>query len=321
MSFIKNKKIQLQTMFILNKEERKARRKELEEKYYPNTLIMTLLVKDEADIIRENILFHRAMGVDGIIVTDNNSTDGTLEILKELKAQGNILEIIEEPATEYYQALWVDRMIKLATKKYKADWIINADADEFWHSKSLNLKRDIIEEAGKDKNVLNSILKDFIPVENKIDFLSSPYFINRELKSFESEIIDLPACYYNFQLRIKKVIHKTKGYKMITQGNHHVKMQKNQESYSNSINIYHYFVRNYKHFEEKTIKGGKSHEKLKDKNVGSHWRKWYELYKDGKLSEEYNNLYHFDKINDLIEMGVIAKDAAIINFLKHKNIK
>ena len=44
-------------------------------------LVMTLLVKNEDDIIEENIKFHLASGVDFIIATNNNSTDHTRDIL------------------------------------------------------------------------------------------------------------------------------------------------------------------------------------------------------------------------------------------------
>ena len=39
-------------------------------------LIMTLLVKNEVDIVRQNIVFHLRQGVDFIIATDNISVDG-----------------------------------------------------------------------------------------------------------------------------------------------------------------------------------------------------------------------------------------------------
>lgn len=105
---------------------------------------MTLLVKDEADIIETNIRFHKAMGVDGFIVTNNNSTDDTLEVLSRLKNEGLVLEIIDESDPTYQQEIWVDRMIKIAKKKYHATWVINADADEFYYSKDLNLKESIV---------------------------------------------------------------------------------------------------------------------------------------------------------------------------------
>ncbi|WP_290381647.1 glycosyltransferase family 2 protein, partial [Bacteroides acidifaciens] len=40
-------------------------------------------VKDEEDIIESNIKFHMSLGIDGILVTDNGSTDSTMEILKK----------------------------------------------------------------------------------------------------------------------------------------------------------------------------------------------------------------------------------------------
>lgn len=93
-------------------------------------LIMTLLVKNEEDVLEDNLLFHKAMGVDGFIITDNNSTDRTSEIIRKYKEKGWVKEVIEETATNYEQKEWVDRMIWKAKTVYKADWVINADADE-----------------------------------------------------------------------------------------------------------------------------------------------------------------------------------------------
>ena len=44
-------------------------------------LVMTLKVRDEEDVIEDNLRFHGAMGVDFFIVMDNGSVDGTPEIL------------------------------------------------------------------------------------------------------------------------------------------------------------------------------------------------------------------------------------------------
>ena len=49
---------------------------------------MTLLLRDEEDIVRENLDFHLAQGVDRVIVTDNGSEDRTLEILRDYEARG-----------------------------------------------------------------------------------------------------------------------------------------------------------------------------------------------------------------------------------------
>ena len=51
-------------------------------------LVMTLLVRDEEDIVADNLDFHLAQGVDEVIVTDNGSSDATLEILRDYEARG-----------------------------------------------------------------------------------------------------------------------------------------------------------------------------------------------------------------------------------------
>ena len=102
------------------------------EKKLSRRLIMTLLAKNEDDIVDETIKFHLNSGVDFIIATNNNSTDNTRNILLKYQELG-VLELIDEMGENFDQVKWVDRMIRLAIDKYKADWIINVDADEFWY--------------------------------------------------------------------------------------------------------------------------------------------------------------------------------------------
>jgi hypothetical protein len=45
-------------------------------------LVMTLLVRDEQDILRENLDFHLANSVDEIVLMDNRSVDGTADIAR-----------------------------------------------------------------------------------------------------------------------------------------------------------------------------------------------------------------------------------------------
>lgn len=283
-------------------------------------LYMTLLVKDEEDIIRENILFHRAMGVDGFIVTDNNSSDRTVKILEELKAQGIPIEIIHEPEMTYYQNRWVDRMIKIARDKYKADWVINSDADEFWYSVSLNLKRDI-SRYGRKANVLQTFLINFYPSEERKDFFKSSYFIKRNLQPFEQEKLGIIGEHFPMECFRTKVIHKTKGYKKIAMGNHSVEMKQNKEEYNPYIKIYHYMLRNYEHFERKVINGGKGYKNYPNlQRTGRHWRMWYDLYKQGCLKEAYKKEFAFKDFDKLFDYGVVAKDNSVYSYMKNAGI-
>lgn len=94
-------------------------------------LVMTLLVRDEEDILEANLAFHRSRGVDHFIVTDNLSTDRTPAILARWRDRG-LVTIIEERQDDYAQHAWVTRMARTAASDYGADWVINNDADEFW---------------------------------------------------------------------------------------------------------------------------------------------------------------------------------------------
>lgn len=51
-------------------------------------VVMTLLVRDEEDILRENLEFHLARGVDEIILMDNLSADGSASIAREYERAG-----------------------------------------------------------------------------------------------------------------------------------------------------------------------------------------------------------------------------------------
>jgi hypothetical protein len=101
-------------------------------------LAVTLLAKNEVDVIDANIAYHLAAGADFVVATDNGSTDGTLEILEGYEREG-VLHLIREPSTDFRQGAWVTRMARLAAER-GADWVINADADEFWWPRAGNLK-------------------------------------------------------------------------------------------------------------------------------------------------------------------------------------
>jgi hypothetical protein len=94
-------------------------------------VVMTLLVRDEIDIVRSHLDFHLALGVDSFVATDHLSRDGTQDVLAEYESAG-VLTLFREQEDTYDQTRWVTRMARTAALHHGADWVINADADEFW---------------------------------------------------------------------------------------------------------------------------------------------------------------------------------------------
>ena len=277
----------------------------------PSQLIMTLLVKNEESMLEENLLFHKAMGVDSFIITDNNSTDSTPEIIRKYKQKGWIKEVIEEKATDYEQKEWVDRMIWKAKTIYKADWIINADADELWYSPSGNLKTDL---SATHANVLNCEMRSVYPEENR------PFWQwDKVVKPVsEPERYDL-STYSIFERQNKKVLHRSAGYLQISMGNHKVTMLP-QLSTDSGIRIYHYNIRGKQQFLEKMINGGRQLEQHKGRHGGRHWRYFYKLYKEGKLEAEYDRVIGTSFYKALCEKQFIIPDTTIPDVFKELNI-
>jgi Glycosyl transferase family 2 len=123
-------------------------------------LALTLLAKNEADVIDANIAYHLAAGVDFVVATDNGSTDGTLEILERYERDG-VLELIREPSSDFRQGEWVTRMARRSAER-GAGWVINADADEFWWPRAGDLK-EVLGRLPERYGIVHGVWRPFVP--------------------------------------------------------------------------------------------------------------------------------------------------------------
>ena len=105
-------------------------------------LAMTLIVRNEADIIEDNLRYHRAQGVDFFIVLDNGSDDGTVEILESYEREG-ILKLVRLPGTMLTIQRKGNTQIARIAHEIGADWVLHNDADEFWWPVGGNIKETL----------------------------------------------------------------------------------------------------------------------------------------------------------------------------------
>ena len=133
-------------------------------------IVMTLVVRDEADILDAQIAFHLHAGVDFVLASDNGSEDGTVEILERYERAG-VLGLTHVGSGPIRQDEWVTRMARTAASDLGADWVLNSDADEFWWPRGGSLK-ELLAAVPTRYGVVRACWRHFLPHPNE----SSPFY-------------------------------------------------------------------------------------------------------------------------------------------------
>ena len=132
-------------------------------------IVMTLLVRNEEDILDAHLSFHRAAGVDLVLAIDNGSTDTTTEILKSYARDGYV-ELTRDDG-QLDQAKWVTGLARRAATEFGADWVINSDADEFYWPRGGTLK-EVLAAVPEQYGGVRGMLRNFAPRPHGDDFFA-----------------------------------------------------------------------------------------------------------------------------------------------------
>jgi hypothetical protein len=88
------------------------------------------MVRDEADVV-EAFVRHNTAVLDGLIVADHGSLDGTRDILSRLEAEGLPLRVVPVDEPAFFQSRHVTELARQALSAERADFVFALDADEF----------------------------------------------------------------------------------------------------------------------------------------------------------------------------------------------
>lgn len=272
-------------------------------------IVMTLLVRDEEDILDAHLQFHLRQGVDSFIVTDNRSVDGTRDILRRYEDEG-VAQVIEEGDDTYAQAEWVTRMARIAHAEHGADWVIPSDADEFWWPKAGDLKRSL-GSLSPGAGILAVPRVNFLPrpVEEGALF---DRMIVREVRSVNALGEPLPP----------KICHRGHPDAVVTQGNHSVEapgleLERDREP----LIIFHFPMRTYRQFENKIALGGAAYQRNErlPAGVGATWRALYQRYRAGTLREHFEECVLGEtEIEAGIREGGLIRDRRLRDFVRSR---
>lgn len=280
-------------------------------------LVMVMKVRNEDDVLEDNLRYHRAQGVDIFIVTDNGSTDRTPEILRRYRDAG-LLHLIEEPSEDFRNQAhwWVSRMGRLAATELGADWVVYADADEFWWPVTGTLKQALAE----------------IPDRYGVVLAPRPEFVARPdgPGSFAQRLTVREA---RSRLR-PKVAHRAHPDVVLHRGAHDVDVEREEgarpagravlralkpERFTQErlvwaprwpARVFHFPVRSFEQYErrvEAALAGGfetKAHRELR------------EHYEAGRLGELYEELVYDDEaVEQGVREGRLVRDTSFRDFL------
>lgn len=245
------------------------------------------MMKDEEDVAYGVLMHMAGEGLHGIIVADNNSTDGTrAEIdraIADLAVSPNYEEnrcqiiVFDDHEPGYYQS---EKMTALAgrARSLGAEWVIPFDADELW--------------VAHDR--LELVLSNLPPAVAVVTAeLYNHYCTSLDLTEgnpFERLVWRHPNVG-----ALPKVAFRWNPDIIIGQGNHSVTGE--HGATRNLFKIRHFPYRSWEHFRQKAINGAAAYAATDlPRDQGAHWRGYGEILErhgEAALREVFDTYYAF----------------------------
>lgn len=270
-------------------------------------LAVTLMVRDEADIVGPVIDNLIAQGADAIIVTDNGSVDGTTEILE---SYGDRIDLRHDPVQRKQQFSVVTGMARDAATVHGADWVINADADEFWLPRIGGATvRDVLSE-------MPVSLRTF-PVE-VIDMIGDPAARGTGLQRLtlqDRRPVERMNALGIHAHATPDAVHIGSPDIEVAQGNHFVNLERHGEVPAElGLEVLHFPWRSWEQFESKVEKSGRAYASNPDlqPSPNHHGMREYRRYLDGLLFAYYV-LRHPDatEVDAALADGTLVRDLRV----------
>jgi hypothetical protein len=269
-------------------------------------LVMTLLARNEADVVDAQLAFHLHAGVDFVIATDNRSTDGTTEILERYERAG-VLHLLREDGDDMRQDVWVTRMARMAATELGADWVINSDADEFWWPRGGTLK-DVLATVPERYGVVRGCWRHFLPRPDDGAFFAERMIVRLCVPAFPG---DKRTIFHAHQ----KVAHRARPEVRVERGNHNADGAALEPLRSwHPLEVLHFSFRSPAHAEAMA----RSAAQRPREAAAMHKLKLADAFRAGRLAEYYQAMVVVD---DALERGLaegmLAVDTRLRDVLRY----
>jgi len=241
-------------------------------------LALTLVVRDEEDILAANLDYHLAQGVDVILAIDHGSSDSTPEILSDYERTGRVHSFRDE-SRAHDQASRVNGLLRIAAESHGADWVIHCDADEFWLPAAGSL-RDVFAAVPDRYGYLIVARNNFLALpEDGRPFHQRLIVRERRSLNIRGEVLE------------PKVAQRPAAAAAVAPGNHDLEAPVMDPAPDiGAVDVGHYPMRSFEQFERKVVNTGIGYELLQDRaeGVGQDQLELLRMQRSGALRSYYD---------------------------------
>ena len=268
---------------------------------------MTLVVRDEEDVLPANLDYHLAQGVDVVLVIDHGSSDGTPEILSEYERTGRV-RVFRDEDRAHDQSARVNRLLRIAAEEHRADWVIHCDADEFWMPLAGSL-RDVFAAVPERYGYMVVNRTNLVPVEAEGEAFHQRMVV-RERRSENLRGMDLEP----------KVAQRPAASSSVAPGNHSLEAPVMDPAPDiGAVEVVHFPIRTFKQFEQKVINTGIGYELLQERasGIGIDQLELLERHRQGTLHDYYaGQCPDLDQVEKGLDAGELVADNRLQVFLE-----
>jgi Glycosyl transferase family 2 len=271
-----------------------------------------MVVRDEEEILADNLDYHLSQGVDMILVVDHGSTDGTPAILSEYERLGCVRWFRDE-ARPHVQAERVNRLLKIAADEYHADWVIHCDADEFWMPAAGSL-RDVFAAIPERYGYLRVQRHNYLPAPESHEPFHRRMFV-RHRCSLNLRGTPLEP----------KVAQRPAAGASVAPGNHDLESPVMDEAPDlGAVEVLHFQMRTFEQFERKVVRNGVGHECNTERidGIGCDQLELLDRYRRGDLHAYYEaQALAPALINRGLELGELVVDRRLHRCLSNPLVR
>lgn len=250
-----------------------------------------LLVKDEADVI-EPVLRHLREQVDYVLVSDNGSTDGTKDILRDFCFEAPLawLDVYDDEDPAYYQSRKTTSLAMRALERGHT-WVVPCDADEVWHvNDTERTLSEFLAGLAPDIQIVTAQLFHHIP--SALDLPATPPHTGA-IRGEEYE--PNPARRIGYRKRehagLPKVACRLRPDLVIHAGNHGASTD-GTALRSGGLSVRHFSWRSREQYLRKIRNGERAYAATDlPEDTGLHWRMWAD-HSDEAVMDHFDTWYY-----------------------------